>query len=292
MATLITLILSFISVLGFHLYDRHYRYHITAKFVDSGPLHKNMPIYCKGYKIGKIEDVKLSKDCKYTFVKIVLFSKEQMIPENVIAQVKTRESKEDYIDLVIPEDPSTTILKNGGVIEGEAAFELGKFLSGILASGMLDPIIEDASALLSSISDTSDKIGSFFSDSHVLLDDNRQNIRHSTKSLTEITSKINNSIKEEELNNTMSRVGTSSTNILAASESIKNITAKVDCATNNIDKTVEKVDSTMSDVKASASNIKSITSGLCEVLTKRFAGLRIIFGRPMKKNSCPNNCTK
>lgn len=298
------LLLLLISLGLFHLYDDRYICHITAKFDDSGPLYVNMPIYYKGYKIGHTTDIKLTEDYSYTLVRIDLYAQKPKLPANIIAKVKKRDTKTDYIELTIPDDPSAVLIENGSIIDGQAAFDLETFLSTIMDSGMLDPIIDNASQLLSSFSDTSDKIGSFFSDSNVILKDNKQNIKHTTTSLTEITSKINTSIKKEQLSNTMSSVDKSSTNILTATEniknitcnvgtateSVKNITCNVEKATKNLDQTMTKIDCTISNVNATASNVKNITGGLCEVLGKRFAGLRIIFGKPMKKNACQNNC--
>lgn len=295
-----------IYIVSFKLYENHLRYRITAKFEESGPLYQNMPIYYKGYNIGHIEEILPSADYKNTLVKIVLYPKNPKLPENIVAKVKKRDTKMDYIELAVPDDPSEKFIKNGSTIEGQPAFDLETFLSTIMDSGMLDPVIDNASQLLSSISDTSDKIGVFFSDSNLIIKDNKQNIKHTTTSLSQITSKLNKSINKDQLTNTMSNVDKSSTNIMSATENIKNITCNVGCAaenvkditsnvnaaTKNIGQTMTKIDCTISNVNASASNVKNITSGLCEVLGKRFAGLRIIFGKPMKKNSCKNDCNK
>ena len=84
----------------------------------------------------------------------------------------------------------------------------------------------------------------------------------------------------------------SSTNIRVATENIKNITSDIKNATKNLDKTVAKIDCTISETKAIASNVKIITGGFCETVSKRFAGLRIIFGKPLNKNKCLGKCSK
>lgn len=302
MRKLIVLILIFIILILpiiFKQYERHFRCNITAKFTESGPLYIKMPVYYKGYKIGETKNIKPSDDYQSTLVKIMLYPRNPKLPENIIAKVKKQDTKQDYLELTPPDEPSAKFLKNGSVIEGEPAFDLESLLSEIMDSGTLDPIIESASDLLSSISDTSDEIGRFFSNSNLVLKDNKQNIKYTTKSLastskslTEITSRINTSLTQDQLNNTISNVDKSSTNIVDASENIKNITSNVDNATKNLNKTMAKIDSTICNVNASASNVKNITGGFCEVLGKRFAGLRIIFGKPINKNTCSKNCTK
>lgn len=294
---LISLFFILVLIGVFKLYELPYRYSITARFAKSGPLFINMPVYYKGYKIGHIKKIEPSEDYKYTFAKIVLYPKNPKLSEDIIARGKKLNMREDYIDLVTPDQASTRLLKNGSTIDGEAAFDVEAFLADIADSGLIIPLIQTFSDTLVSLEKTSTEIKSFFSDSRLVLKDNKQNLKQtttnlaqSTKSLTKITSRVNNTVTEDKLNNTTSNVNKASTNILAATESIKSITSSVDCATKNLDKTVAKIDCVISDANAITSNVKVITSGLCEVLGKRFAGLRIFFGKPMRKNKCSNNC--
>lgn len=293
------LILILILIGIFQLYEYNFRYHITAKFAESGPLNNHMPVYYKGYKIGQTKDVKLTKDYQYTLVKMILYTNKPKLPANITAKIKKREMKNDYIELVLPDEPSSKLLKNWSIIEGEPAFDLESFLSTITNSDILNPVIDNFAQLLSSINDTSDEMGDFFTDSRKILKDNRQNLKQTTKSLsrttkslTEISSRLNKSITDEKLNNTTTSVEKSSANILEATENIKNITEKADSATDNLDETIQNIDSTICETHAVASNIKKITAGLREVMGKRFAGLRIIFGKPIKNDSCPNNYSK
>jgi ABC-type transporter Mla subunit MlaD len=296
---LIPFFILLILTIIFFGYKLFYGPFITAKFPKSGPLSVNMPVYYKGYHIGQTVGVKLSEDYKYSLVKIMLYPSKIKLPENVEAKAKKPDSRKDYIDLVNPEQPSIVLLKNGGIIDGQQAFDMETFLSEIADSGIIVPLLQNFSDTLVSAGETSDEIKNFFSDFRSVLQENRQNLKQaskelaqSTKSLSKLTSKFNNSITEEKLNSTTSTVDKSANNILAASENIKNITANVDCATRNIDKTVAKIDSTVSDAKAITCDVKTITSGFREVLSKRFAGLRIIFGKPVKNNKCPMRCLK
>lgn len=280
-AILVLLIFILVLLFIFWLYDVKFRYYLIAKFTKSGPLYANMPVYYKGYKIGKVKKIEPSRDYKYVFVKLVLYPEDPKLSEDIIAKAKRLDTREDYIDLITPDEPSTTLLKSGSVIDGEAAFDAETFLSDLADADIVIPLLQHFSDLLVGANKTSDEIRNFFVDSSSILHDNRQNIRQttehlvsSTKSLKKITSKFNNSVTEDRLSNTVSNVGKSSDNILSATESIKNITASVDCATRNLDKTVAKIDSTMS-------NVRVITRGFCETLSKRFAGLRIIFGKPI-----------
>ncbi len=282
---LFLLVFVVITISGFFIYRNYLGFHITAKFSDATPLFVKMPVYYKGYNIGFVNRIKPSKDYEYSYVKIVFYSQKPNLPENITAKIKLRETKSDYIELIKPDEPSENKLKNKAVIEGEAAFDLFEFLSNIYDSGALDPIIESVTDFVSSISSTSDEIGSFFSDSRTILKDNKKNIRKTTTSLNQITSKVNNSINESQLNSTFSNISNSASNIEETSENIKN-------ATENLDITKNKLDCTISDIQSSASNIKNVTEGVCQTMNKRFAGLRLIFGKPSKKDCCTKGCGK
>lgn len=282
---LILLFFALISLGVYRLYE-HFRFHIYAKFYESGPLYKHMTVCFKGYQIGYIQKITISEDYKYTLVKLTLYPENPKLPKDIKAVVKKHDVLKNYIDLISSDETSTAILKNGDIIEGKPIFNLEDALSEIEDSGIVTPLLENFSDTAVSLNKTSIKIGDFFSDSRSILKDNRQNLKHTTESLNKITSNFNLSFSKDKLHNTASSVEKSATNIQAASESVKNIAQNVDCATRNIDKTMKRIDSTLCEAHAVATNAKVITGGFREVLAKRFAGLRIIFGKPLNKNNC------
>lgn len=279
------LIFVLISFGLFNLYQDRSRYHIFVKFTKSGPLFKKMPVCFKGYQIGETQEVTLSDDYKYTLVKIVIFPQKPKLPKHMEAAVKKHDFLGNYIDLIPSDEPTSEILNNGDTIDGTPMFDLGTFLSDIENSGLIIPLIQNFSDAALSLNETSNKIGNFFSDSRSILKDNRQNLKHTTESLSKITSNFNTSFSKDKLDSTTSSVNNSASNIQTITESVKNITQSVDCATKNLDKTMAKIDCT-------ASNVKVITGGFREVMSRRFAGLRIIFGKPLNKDNCRQNCSK
>lgn len=288
---LVLLFITFISLGIYNLYD-NFRYHIMVKFVASGPLFRGMPVCFKGYRIGHTQNVTLSEDYKYTLVKIVLYPKNPKLPKDITGVVKKHDMLGNYIDLIVAEEPSAALLHNGDIIDGKPIFDVGTFLAKIDDSDILIPLLQNYSDTALSITKTSTKVDSFFTDSRSILKDNRQNLKHTTESLNKITSNFNASFNKDKLHNTSSSVEKSATNIQAATESVKNIAQSVDCATRNLDKTMEKIDATLCEAHAVATNAKVITGGFREVLAKRFAGLRIIFGKPLNKDNCRQNCSK
>jgi len=273
----------------FKLYAVRHEYYLTAKFSTSGPLYINMPVYFRGYNIGKTTKIAPTKDYKYTLVKIVLFPESPKLPDDIVAKVKNHNARKEYIDLMVSDTPSETGLQSGSTIDGEPAFDLEAFLSDLADSGIIVPLLQTFSDTLVSAGKTSDEVRNFFSDSRNILKDNRESLKQTTSgfastssSLNKLTTRFNNAITDEKINRTTSSIDKSSANILSASEDVKKITTKVDFATRNIDQTMAKIDCTVSDAKDITSNVKTMTSGLCEVLNKRFAGLRIIFGKPIR----------
>lgn len=289
---LVSLFIILASLGAFNLYEDHFRYHINVKFLESGPLFKGMPVCFKGYQIGRTQKVTLSEDYKYTLVKIVIYPKNPKFPKDMTGVVRKHDMLGNYIDLVVSKEPSARLLKNGDIINGKSVFDIGTFLAKIDDSDILIPLLQNYSNTALNISKTSTKIDDFFSDSRSILKDNRQNLKRTTESLNKITLNFNTSFSKNKLNNTTSSLEKSATNIESATESVKNIVQSVDCATKNLDKTMERIDSTLCEAHAVASNANVITSGFREVMCKKFAGLRIIFGKPLNKNKCLKNCSK
>lgn len=275
------------------------RFYIIAKFTKTGPLFINMPVFYKGYKIGKTKEIQLGDDYKATLVKIVFYKENPKLSEDIVAKVKKLNENNDYIDLVTPDDASDTLIRKGCIVEGEEKFDIDSFLSDIADSGLIIPLIQTFSDTLGSINKASVEIQNFFVDSRSILNDNRQNVKQttnnlalSTQSLNNLTSRLNNSITKNKVNNTTSNVDKSSANILSATQKIKEITDNINRATKNFDKTAAKVDYTVSQTNSIADSIKAISCGLKETLSKKFAGLRILFGKPIKEHTYAKCCPK
>lgn len=274
--------------------------YITVKFSESGPLHKNMPVYYKGYKIGKVRKIELAKDYKNTLVKIVFFPRNPKISEDVIIKVKRHDIlRMDYIALLVPEGASNTSIQKGDTIEGEGAFDMDAFFSEISDADLIVPLLQSFTDTVESINKTSKEAGNSFTDLRSIIKDNRGNIKQTTKelssttkSLNQLTSKLNISLTKTALNNTTNNVDKSSANILEATKNIKDVTENINKATKNLDKTVEKIDCTITETNSTLGNLKVITKGFRKTLGKRFAGLRIIFGKTIECDRCLNNCCK
>lgn len=298
-------------ILGINFFNANYNYHmyITAQFSELGPIYSSMPVYYKGYKIGKTKDIEPSQDYKHTLVKIILYPKRLELPDNIVAEVQKMKNNKNYLELKYPQTPSEKMLKNGDSIDGKTAVDIESFMTAQAESGQLSSLSTNLLDSTSTLISTLEIMGDFFDQLTIMVKENRPNIKMTTthtanaaKNLDEITTNLNHAMNEDQLKGTFSNINKSSsninlsteevhksaTNITTATENLKNITGNIDKATKNLDKTMNKIDTVADDGKCITSNVKGITQGFCETLSKRFGGFRMMFGKPMHNKKC--NC--
>ena len=286
----IVLFVLFIFILRVWNANYNYNMSIIARFSDLGPLYKSMPVYYKGYKVGKTRDIQPSKDYKYTLVYMILYPKHLTLPNNVTAKVQKLDSGGNYIDLIYPGTPSVEFLKTGDIIEGKTAVDIQSFMSAQADSGVLGAITGDLNKALVSLDEAAQSMDYFFEQLGLMVEENRPSVKSmtgdaakSTQNVREITQKINNSITEENASNVVKNVDRSSSNIEEATSNIKNVTENIDKATKDLDKTMKKIDCVAADIKSITAKLNEITRAFKCVLSKRFAGMRVMFGKPMEE---------
>ncbi len=290
-STIILLMLSY-SIIKYYNANYNFSMFIVAKFTELGPIYKSMPVYYKGYKIGKTRNIIPSKDYKYTLVDIILYPSDLKLPENIKAKVQKLDSGGNYIDLIYPDSPSEKQLKNGGEVVGETAKDLDSFIAAQADSGALTAISSDLNKALVSLDEAAQSMSYFFDQLGMLVEENRPNILKATSStaqttenVKELTVKINKEVSREKVASTVSNVNSSSANIEGATKNLEKMTDNLNKATKDLDKTMNKIDCITQDAKAVSSHIRFITGGLKELMKKKFAGWRLIFGRPVE-DSC------
>jgi phospholipid/cholesterol/gamma-HCH transport system substrate-binding protein len=117
-------------------------YQVTANFVAGGGLYQNANVTYRGVTIGRVESVGLSNDGVVAHMKL---NSGTPVPENVTATVKSVSAVgEQYIDLVPPQDPSSSTLRNGSDIS-VAHTAIGQDIAGLLT---------EADRLVSSVGDS------------------------------------------------------------------------------------------------------------------------------------------
>ncbi|BBY45573.1 virulence factor Mce family protein [Mycolicibacterium celeriflavum] len=117
-------------------------YNVSANFVAGGGLYENANVTYRGVTIGRVTSVGLDQD---SIVADMRLNSGTPVPENVTATVKSVSAVgEQYIDLVPPEDPSQSMLRNGDNI-GVDRTAIGQDIAGLL---------READALVSSVGDS------------------------------------------------------------------------------------------------------------------------------------------
>lgn len=309
--TIGAVLLAFLTIVVVHaLYKHFFGNHLVVEFKALAPIEKSMPVYYKGFKIGKTGKIQPSSDFTSSGVKIILDKNLHKMPDNVIASIKKMGSESDknvsitYLDLEYPEIPSTSFIKRGAVIEGKTATDIQSFMNSQASSGQLTIISNNMGKTLESAEKTSDEIRGLVSDIRDTLKENRPNILAITTNFKSITNNFDGITKN---------VNTATESLSTAMHNVNNITANIDKATRDLDKSKARVDKALDNVvNATANvtdatgnitdatanvvdataNVNQITVGLKETLSKRFGFSKVVFGTPMSKNSTSSTCTK
>lgn len=117
-------------------------YNVNANFVAGGGLYENANVTYRGVTIGRVESVGLSNDGVVASMRL---NSGTPVPENVTATVKSVSAVgEQYIDLVPPDDPSSSTLRDGSDIDQQHT-AIGQDIAGLLA---------EADRLVSSVGDS------------------------------------------------------------------------------------------------------------------------------------------
>lgn len=117
-------------------------YGVSADFVAGGGLYKNANVTYRGVAVGRVESVGLNPNGVTAHMRL---NSGTAIPSNVTATVRSVSAiGEQYIDLVPPEDPSSTKLRNGFRIQRQNT-RIGQDVADLL---------RQAETLLGSLGDT------------------------------------------------------------------------------------------------------------------------------------------
>ncbi len=271
------------------VYIYNTRYYVIVRFNELGPITKNMAVYYNGFKVGKITSIEPDNDFRHTLVRVNLTRKNLKLPQNTTVNVESFPTGELYLQFIYPQSPSLKTIKRGDMLEGISPYSLEGFMLGQNISGVSDIVSIHVIRALQATEIANLEMKNFFQNTSKVVNENSKGINSSvnntvamTKSLAEMAEnlnqasrKINDSLDEKDLKDTTLNIKNSTSNI-------QETTGNISKATKDIDKTMKKVDDTISQLNATAENLNNITSGLHGTLRKRGAGIRILFGKPVK----------
>ena len=278
---------------------RTYTY-LVVEFNDARPVRNKIPVYYKGYRIGKVEKIQPSKDFKSTLVTIVLYPADLKLPSNTSALL-TREKRDrreiDFVNLLYPDEPTTIILKSGDHINGFATIDIENYLSSKAVTGELDVITNNVNSLLESLKTTSDALTVFMQILQDTVNENRPSIKIMTGNLAQMSDalrmfafKLNNSINEQELKSTFTNFNTTSSSVVITTKNLEGITQNIDTITGGVNNRVSQITTSITNAEKIAKNIEIITTGVKNTMSQNFGGLRLLFGKPIKPVRCNKIC--
>lgn len=269
--------------------------HITAVFEDLEPFPKNLNVYYKGFKLGRTVRVHPSKDFTNTHVEIILNAKNLSLPDNTTAKMKSK-NKKDYIELEYPSAPSITYLKNHSVIYGKKGLNIGDYIDKQAEAGGLDEIKENLNNTVASAGDTLDALTELFGTANDILKDLRpslkitgENLAAMSQNLAETSAELNQSVRPKRLHNSFANIEQTTRNIELttknleqASLNISNVTAHVNNNTITImDCVIANSNTIIDNINKILANTNDIVNGFKVTLSKRFGGMKIMFGKPI-----------
>lgn len=277
-----------IAILFFYIYKLTTYTYINIKFKELRPCNCRIPVYYKGIKIGKATERKHSDDYTYTIVKVVLYPKNLMLPNNteVLLKKEKKNNKEyDFLEFIYPQKPSTVMISNGSMLEGKTTIDLQTFLKNQHPDD-INQIKENIYSASENLNESLTQLVNLLILIQDILKENQSNIMNfsgglakSAKNINQITYKFNKSIKQQSLENTINNLNTSSQNIAT-------ITNGLNTTTNSVNTAMPNIDSAIYQTNGLLYNMNKITCGIKGTLSKPFGGLRILFGKTV------NDCDK
>ncbi len=295
---LILILGAILGIAGFvFLVHSFYNMHITAVFEDLEPFPKNLNVYYKGFKLGRTVRVHPSKDFTETQVEMILNAKNLSLPDNTTAKMKSK-NKKDYIELEYPNAPSITYLKNHSVIEGKKGLNIGDYIDKQAEAGGLDEIKDNLNNTVASAGDTLDALTELFGTANDILKDIRpsikitaENLAETSQNLKETSSELNSSLKPKRLSNSFANIEQTTKNIERTTKNFENASLDITKTTSHIntdtigivDCVIANINTIIDNINVVINNTNDIVIGFQQTLNKRFAGMKIMFGRPLKK---------
>lgn len=261
--------------------------YITIQFDELEPFENNMPVYYKGFKVGRTRSIKPSKDFKHTFVQVVINYDNLKLPKNTTAIVKKRDKGEyrnalDYIELEYPDSPSIIFLKNGSIIKGTSSLDWNTLFAQQASDGKLDGLGQSVTDLMDNLNSTVETLTLVFTTINDILNENRPNLLTASSNLSkttsnfhEISSRMINSLSQEKLDNTTGGFEKTSKNFDESSKNINEIT-------KNLNNMMPYINATIIDTNSTICNVNQISQGILNTLKERMGLLKLLMGKPVK----------
>lgn len=272
-AYIIILILVFTLML-FLLYNKLSYMDVLVRFDELEPFERQMPVYFKGFKIGKTTKIFPDDDFQNTYLKLRLKKSKMKFPSNIMVNIKMKKNG-GFVNILYPDEPTIKILNENDVIRGVITKDIKDLLESKLSGEDVEGLIDGASNVIDSANVALQNLSDIFIEVRELISDSRVDIRNTTKNLSKTTDnlrlmsdKVNSSIDSESISNSIH-------NIEVVTDNINEITSQIDKIS------VPILNSALCDVNATVKNTKEITCGIKNTLKKHLGFGRLLFGKPI-----------
>lgn len=258
--------------------------YVTVQFQEARPIRHRMSVYYKGFRIGHTMRMRPSKDYRTTLLTVVLNPTDIKLPINVTARLN-KEKKgwrtHDFIEIIYPNSPSLTYLKDGDIIRGTTVVDLDSFLAAQADSGYLDQLKNTLNDTVKSANETLETLNSLFLVLRDTIEEARPNIvaasknlSNTTKNLYDVSYSLNSSFNEERLNGVSENLNGTTKNLNQTIQNIEDITGGLKTSVPQMTSIIDNIDNT-------TCNISVITSGVAQTMKKRLGLFRLFFGKPI-----------
>lgn len=283
------IVIAILSAIGISYYIYRTSTFITAEFNNLRPFHDRAPVYYNGFKIGKVTKVRPNKTYTATIVTIRLHPHDLKLPINISANLKKerdrRDKKFDYIDLIMPENPSPYLIKDGDRIAGKTTVELETYLAN-QDPDSLDAIKEDFANTVKNLNVTIQTLGDLFGTLNSMAEEMKPNVVKASSDLSASTTNIVSVSKNIRLLSGNVNGALSEERMNSTAKNMQIVSKNVKIMTNEINKSIPQIGCTITEMNKVLCNLDEMTSGLNRTMKKPFGGLRLIFGSPIGKKKC------
>lgn len=255
---------------------------IRILFEDLEPLKHNLPVYYNGFKLGRTTNIYPSKDYKSTMIDIRITLKNLELPANTSAILRRKEKK-DYIELEYPNAPYITKLKHNDIIKGHLGINFEHFLQDQAENGGLDEIkgninntIVSAGETFDALTDMLQLLTYMLKDAQPLVQDSINNLNITTKNLADSSFEIKRTLEKGYLDNSLSNIEKTSNNLVLTTNNTSVFTSTLDKQSSVL------INCLLRNLNSMVNNLNAIILGIGETLKKRFGGIRLFLGKPIK----------
>lgn len=250
---------------------------VIVKFDDLEPFEKQMPVYYKGFKIGKTTKIYPDKDYKNTYLRLKLKGNKINFPDNIFVRIK-KKGTGGYVSIIYPDSPSLKKLKNEDIIRGEITKDLNSIIEDKITSEDFEHVIDGATGLIDNANIAVQSLNEIFNDIDDIIKDSKKDIKIATsnlaktsKNLQTMSSSLSDTVQSEEISNSI--------------KNIEGITSDLESITNEIENSaIPTVNAALCQTYGITKNVNEITLGVKNTLKKHFGFARFIFGRPISKD--------